>query len=317
MAVTPFVITRPYHFNLLVMAGIYTIVGVGLNLLIGFAGQMSLGHAAFYGIGAYTSAILTTKAGLPAWAALALAPLATGALAYAIGQPILRLRGLYLAMASFAFGEIMLIVFVEQADWTGGAMGTAGIPKLAVGNLVLDTPRVYFVLVWLLAAVVLWLALNLMRTRAGRALRALRDSEEAADALGVETAAFKVAIFALCAAFAGLGGALYAHYLGFVSPDSFTFVFNILVIVIVIVGGMHSVWGVPIGALAMTGLSEFLRQYKEFNLVIYGLVLMVMVALMPGGLIGALAWAAESGRRLLRMRRSRPEARGAPERAYE
>ncbi|MFQ5341078.1 MAG: branched-chain amino acid ABC transporter permease [Anaerolineae bacterium] len=314
---TPFLLSRPYYLNLLVMIGIYTIVCVGLNLLIGYAGQMSLGHAAFYGMGAYASAILTTKAGLSAWAGLALAPLITGAVAYVIGKPILRLRGLYLAMASFAFGEIMLIVFRAEVEWTGGPMGIAGIPKPVAGNIVLNTPKSYFVLVWLFAISITWLSLNLVRTRVGRALRALRDDEQAAESLAVSTASFKVAVFALSAAFAGLGGALYVHYLGFVSPDSFTFFFNILIIVIVIVGGMHSVWGALVGAFVMTGLSEFLRQYQDFNLVIYGLVLMVMVALMPSGLVGVAERLVGQARRWLNARWSRSDVLIEPGRAHE
>lgn len=289
MIAVPFITNRPYDLNLFVMAGIYAIVCIGLNLLIGYAGQMSLGHAAFYGIGAYTTTILTTKFGAPAWLGLGLAPIITGALAYLIGKPILRLRGLYLAMASFAFGEVMLILFNEQTQWTGGAMGTRGIPKLGIGGIELDTPGKFYYLVWILALLGLWIALNLVRTRVGRVLRAVRDNEDAARALGVDTASFKVAIFALSAAFAGLGGALYAHYLGFVSPESFNFFFNILVIVIVIIGGMHNVWGAVLGTFVMVWLGEFLRQYKELNMVIYGLALMLMVALMPGGLIGAVA----------------------------
>jgi len=286
MSVVPLITDQPYQLNLFVMAGIYTIICVGLNLLIGYAGQMSLGQAAFYGIGAYTTAILTTKFGAPAWLGLSLAPIITGALAYLIGTPILRLRGLSLAMASFAFGEIMLILFAEQTQWTGGVMGTRSIPKIALGTFELDTPGRFYYLVWILAVFVLWIALNLVRTRVGRVLRAVRDNEDAASSLGVDTASFKVAIFALSAAFAGLGGALYAHYLSFVSPDSFNFFVNIMVIVIVIVGGMRQVWGVVLGALLMVWLGEFLRQYKELNMVIYGLALILMVAFMPGGLFG-------------------------------
>lgn len=286
MGVVPLITDQPYQLNLFVMAGIYTIICIGLNLLIGYAGQMSLGHAAFYGIGAYTTAILTTKFGAPAWLGLSLAPIITGALAYLIGKPILRLRGLSLAMASFAFGEIVLILFAEQTQWTGGVMGVRGIPKIALGTFELDTPGRFYYLVWILAVFVLWIALNLVRTRVGRVLRAVRDNEDAASSLGVDTASFKVAIFALSAAFAGLGGALYAHYLSFVSPDSFNFFVNIMVIVIVIVGGMRQVWGVVLGALLMVWLGEFLRQYKELNMVIYGLALILMVAFMPGGLFG-------------------------------
>jgi branched-chain amino acid transport system permease protein len=222
-------------------------------------------------------------------AAMALAAL----VAYAFGIPILKLHGHYLAMATLAFGIIVYLVFVELKDLTGGPSGLAGIPRLAVGGFVFDSDRKFFYLTWGAVLGVVVLSLNLVDSRIGRALRAIHGSEVAAETLGVDAARFKVQVFALSAVYASLAGSLYAHYVTFVSPPTFGFIASVEFVVMAAVGGLASVWGAPLGALAVTLLAETIRDIVprllahasgEHEVIAYGLLLIVIMIFMPQGL---------------------------------
>jgi branched-chain amino acid transport system permease protein len=285
----PLLLTNSYHLMVLNIAALNIIVVIGLTLLLGYAGQISLGHAAFFGLGAYLSAILTTTYALPLWPTLILAMALTGGIAYVIGIPTLKLEGHYLVMATLGFNVIVYIVMVQLDSVTGGPSGFAGIPRLAVGGWVLDSDVKVYYLVWLLSGGVLLLALNLVHSRAGRAMAALSHNEIAARCSGVDVEAFKIKIFVTSAVLASLAGSLYAHYLTFVSPGSFSIFYSLQVVTMVLIGGMGSLWGAAFGAILLTVLPELLHAVKEYNVLVYGFVLMAVLIFFPQGLFPGIA----------------------------
>lgn len=290
----PTMVNGGYLLNVLVFVGINTMLAVGLNLLLGFAGQISLGQAAFYGLGAYLSGILTATHGWNPWMAIVVAAIAVGLLAFVIGFPILKLKGHYLAMATLGFGIILYIVFNEYVDVTGGPSGFPGIPGMSIGTHRFDSDLKSYYLIWVAALLVMLLAVNLSRSRIGRALRAIHDSEVAAQVLGVNAHLLKVQVFTCSAVISCIAGSLYAHTVTFISPSTFGFHFSVELLTMVIIGGLGSIYGSCLGAALLTLLPEFLRTFQDYDIVVYGLLLIVMTMFMPGGLVqgGALLWSA-------------------------
>ncbi|HET7874903.1 MAG TPA: branched-chain amino acid ABC transporter permease [Methylomirabilota bacterium] len=297
LAGIPVVVRTPSYLDVLIYVGIYTIVTCGLCLLTGYAGQISLGQAAFYGLGAYTSAILTVSYGVPAWLALIAGLVLTPAVAYGIGIPILKLKGHYLAMATLAFGIIAYLAFVEFKEVTGGPSGIPGVPPFSVLGFAFDTDVKRYYLTTAAALLTLLVARNVVDSRVGRALRSIHGSEVAAETLGVDTARQKLQVFALSAAMASLAGSLYAHHLGLVSPAAFTFVASVEFVVMAAIGGLASIWGAPFGAAAVTILTEVIRRVMprllsyasgEHEVIAYGLILIVIMIFMPEGLVAGL-----------------------------
>lgn len=322
-------------FDTVVRIGILTIVIVGLNLLMGYAGQISLGQAALYGMGAYASAILLTRAevlGLPAslvknwwWAWLVMigAMFFTGGFAYLVGRPILRLKGHYLAMATLGLGIMINILFRENfgikistLDLTGGFDGVHGIPRLSIGSFEIWPIERYFYLVWLVAILAIVLALNIVNSRVGRAFRAIHGSELAAQTMGIDSSHFKVSAFVIGAMFASLAGSLYAHFQAAVSPTPFSFGGSLELVVMAAVGGMSTIWGAPFGVAFILGLRELLRSRLhlvlegaggEHEIIAFGVILVVIMIFMPEGLV-------LGGRRLLnKWRHQRSISKTAPE----
>lgn len=281
----PLYFSGGYLMNVLIFVGINTLLVVALNLLLGFAGQISLGHAGFFGLGAYISAILTATHQVNPWLAMLAAALAVAALAFLIGFPVLKLKGHYLAMATLGLGIIIYIFFNEAVDITGGPSGFSGIPNLTIGTLVFDDDVKNYYLVWSFTLVVILLALNLANSRIGRALRAIHDSEVAARVMGVNVRLLKVQIFALSAFISALAGSLYAHVMTFVAPASFGFHFSVELVTMVIIGGLGSVYGSLLGAALLTLLPELLRAFQDYDIIIYGLILILSTMFMPGGLV--------------------------------
>jgi branched-chain amino acid transport system permease protein len=281
----PLVFKGGYLMNVLVFVGIHTMLAIALNLLLGYAGQISLGHAGFFGLGAYLSGILTATYGWNPWLAMPLAALLVGALAFLIGFPILKLKGHYLAMSTLGLGIIIYIAFNETVDLTGGPSGLPGIPNLAIGSLVFDSDVKNYLLIWSITLVTVLLGLNLANSRVGRALRAVHDSEVAARVMGVNARLLKVQIFALSAVISSIAGSLYAHTMTFISPASFGFNFSVELLTMVVIGGLGSIYGSFLGATLLTLLPEFLRAAHDYDIIIYGALLMVMVMYMPGGLV--------------------------------
>lgn len=290
-AFTVFVLLLPLYFqggylmNVLVFVGINTMLAIALNLLLGYAGQISLGHAGFFGLGAYLSGILTASYGWNPWLAMPVTAAVVGCLAGLIGFPILKLKGHYLAMATLGLGIIIYIVFNETVDLTGGPSGLSGIPNLALGGVTFDSDVKNYYLIWGFTLTVILFSLNLANSRVGRALRAVHDSEVAARVVGVNARILKVQIFALSALLSSLAGSLYAHTMTFISPASFGFNFSVELLTMVVIGGLGSVYGSFLGAALLTLLPEFLRAAHDYDIIIYGALLMLMVMFMPGGLV--------------------------------
>jgi branched-chain amino acid transport system permease protein len=287
-----------HYTGIMVFAGIYALITIGLSLLMGYAGQVSLGHAAFFGIGAYVSGILTTRFALNPWLALLFGVLAAALVALAVGAPSLRLRGHYLAMATLAFGIIVNIVFREEVALTGGPDGMINIPRIAVFGWVVDSTAKFYYLVWAAVAGAFVFTANLLQSPSGRALRALHTSEPAAAAMGIDIARTKVAVFIYSAALAALAGSLYAHYMNFINPSSFDLFFSIKLIIMIALGGMHSIWGAIVGAILVAFLSmEWLHFFEAYEIVVYGLILLVVTVFLPKGLVGVPAMIRERFRR--------------------
>ncbi len=285
VAVIPAVLKGNYLMNVLVFVGIHTMLSVSLNLLLGYAGQISLGQAGFFGLGAYLSGILTTAYGLNSWGAIAIAALVVGIIAFLIGFPILKLKGHYLAMATLGLGIIMYIIFNEAVSYTGGPSGLSGIPNLSIGTLVFDNDVKNYFLVWGIALAIILLALNLVHSRIGRALRSIHDSEVAARVMGVNARLLKVQIFTMSACISAIAGSLYAHTMGFIAPASFGFNFSVELVTMVIIGGLASIYGSILGAALLTMLPELLRAFQDYDIIVYGCLLIVMTMFMQGGLV--------------------------------
>jgi len=287
-----------------VAVGFHVILAVSLNLLIGYAGQISLGHAAFFGLGAYSSAILTTRYGWNPWLAMLAGLAAVLLVASLISRPILRLKGHYLAMATLGFGIIVHIVMVQAVTLTGGPDGLSGIPGLTLLDWSVRTDLHWY---WVVAGVMLavvWLSLNIVDSRTGRALRAVHGSEFAAEMMGIDTTRTKVQIFVLSALISAFAGSLFAHQQGFVSPDSFSFFVSIELVTMVVLGGMASTYGAVFGAVALTALKAGLVVFHDYEMVILGAILMVIMIFLPQGLFVGVA----RGLRLALTRRREPAA---------
>jgi branched-chain amino acid transport system permease protein len=281
----PVLLRNNYHLMVLNIAALNILVVVGLNLLMGYAGQISLGHAAFFGLGAYLSGVLTTTYGFPPWPTIFLAMVMTGAAAYAIGIPTLKLEGHYLVMATLGFNVIISIVLIQLEPVTGGPSGFSGIPRLQVGGWALNTDGKIYFLLWAVSIGSLILSLNLIHSRVGRAMAALHQNEVAARCAGIDTEGYKVKIFVLSAVLASLSGSLYAHYITFISPGTFSFFYSLQVVTMVLVGGRGSIWGSVFGALLLTLLPEGLHAVKEYNVLVYGLILTLVLIFFPDGLV--------------------------------
>ncbi|GAB4283172.1 MAG: branched-chain amino acid ABC transporter permease [Coriobacteriia bacterium] len=281
--------------KVLVFVALNLIIVSGLALVFGFAGQISLGHAAFYGLGAYTTGYLVTALDWPPLLGVTAAVLISGVGGLALALPSLRLKGHYLAMATLGFNEIMSVLFVEMDTITGGNNGLSGIPYFSVAGVRFDTPALNYWLVWGVAAVVMALAYNIVRGRPGRAMRALHGSEIGALASGVDTTRLKVQVFGLSAAFAGLAGALYAHSVGFVSPTTFSLETSVILVAMVVIGGSGSLAGPLIAAVVLTlvpyadalvpGLSaDTVALMQDWEADVYGILMIAVIILAPGGL---------------------------------
>jgi len=292
--ILPFIITNNYYRSVLVIIGIYTTVVVGLCLLMGYAGQISLGHAGFYGLGAYVSGVLTSTYDVSPWIAILLGAVGTGLVAYIIGIPIFRLQGHYLALATLGLGLIIHVVMMEEVDITGGPSGlTKSIPYLSIGRFELNTDFKYYFLVWIVALAAIILANNVVHSRIGRALRSVHGSEFAAQSLGVDTGKYKLQVFTLSAIYASVAGSLYAHYITFISPSPFGLMTSIQFLVMAVVGGLSSIWGPIFGVTAITLLTEGLKYIVpkmipqaggEYEIVVYGVILVIIMIFLPEGI---------------------------------
>ena len=277
-----------------VTAGINAILAVSLNLFMGYAGQISLGHAAFAGMGAYTSAILTTRYGVDPWLAMAAALALVAVIANLVARPVLRLKGHYLAMATLGFGIIVNIVMVQEDAITGGPDGMAGVPGLSLLGWRIDTDLEWYAVIAVVLLATVLASLNIAAARAGRALKAVHGSEVAAETMGIDTARAKTQVFVLSALIACFAGSLFAHQQAFVSPGSFGFFASIELVTMVVLGGIGSTFGAALGAIVLTLLPALLVVFEDYEMLIFGAILMLVMIFMPQGLFVGVAQAVRS-----------------------
>lgn len=279
----------PYSLHLLDLSFISAIAVLGLCFAFGYAGLLHLGQAAFVGIGAYASAVFSSRFGLMYWVSMPVAVVITAIIAIVIGVPMLRLRGHYLALATVGLNVSVEIVAKNWFEVTGGDNGMSGIPGIAIANFRFDTDQRFFYLVAAMLAVASVIALAIRHSRFGRAMIAVRDDEMACGASGVSVIATKVTAFTIAAAYAGVSGALYAHYAHYVAPNDFDLVRSITLLVMLIVGGETSIIGAAGGAVLISFAPEFLRFLGEAYLAIFGIGVLIILIVMPDGLAGALS----------------------------
>ena len=292
-----------WQLGILNLVALHAIVVLGLNLFIGYAGQISLGHAAFFGLGAYGSAILTTAVGMPAWVALPLTAAGVALAALVIGIPTLRLSGHTLAMATLGFNLIVHHLFVQWDPVTGGPSGLTGIPPFGAFGLTVQGEAAHFYLLWGTALVALTLAVNFVRSGVGRGLAALAEDETAAAAMGVDVRRGKIAVFTISAAFASVAGSLFAHYVGTITPDTFGIFASIDFMIMVVIGGLGSLWGSLAGAAFVTVLPYFLGPMQDLKEIVYGAIVVAVLLVLPRGLLAGLV-------DLAKARLARPDAAG-------
>lgn len=285
IVILPFVLGNAYYVRIATIVGIYVILVSSLNIIIGFTGMFSLGHAAFYGIGAYTSAMLTVMAGWPFWAALPVAGIVAGLFGALIGLATLRLQAVFLAFTTLGFGEITRIVILNWRSFTRGPLGIAGVPIPTLFGWTFDRNGYYYLVV-VLAALTVAIIHRVYHSRVGRAFVAIREDETAAKSMGVNVFAFKVLAFTMACVFAGIAGSFFAHFQRFVSADSFANLESFAIITMVALGGTGSIVGPILGALILVVIPEVFRFLAQYRGVIYGLILILVIVLKPGGLAG-------------------------------
>lgn len=302
-AVPPFL--NSYVNNVLFFFGLYALLGLSLNIIVGYTGLFNLGHAAFYAIGAYTAAILNTRYGIPTLWTLPVAGLLAAVVGWVVARPILRLRGDYLALVTIGFAEIVRIALTNNpGDLTGGPNGIVGIARPRLFGLILKTPLHHYYLVLVLVVVTIWAMRRLANSRVGRAWTYIREDQVAAEAMGIDTAGLKSLAFALGAGVAGAAGAVYAGKMSVVSPDAFVFWESVVMFAIVILGGAGSIPGVLVGALGMMVLPELFRGFVNYRMLVFGGAMVAMMVWRPDGL-----WPAHRNRKVPAGKSTRPAAK--------
>ncbi len=294
-ATAPAWVWNPYHLHTLIMAGIFAVLALSLNLLLGYTGQLSLGHAGFFGIGAYATGLLTVKLEWSPWLGLAAATALPAAAGWVIGRLALKLRGAYFVLLTISFGGVMSLVSVNWMDLTNGPLGLPGVPpvEIALPGLPVVSLRskgayYYLVLVAVVSSYLLCLAL--IRSRIGRALIALRENETLAESVGINGTHYLVLAALISAGMAGFAGGLYAHYTRFVSPEVFLFGYTVTMVIMVVAGGKGTLAGPIVGAVIFTVLPEALRALTswQWQMLVYGIVLIAVLFFMPRGIVPTL-----------------------------
>jgi len=275
-----------YYGSILVLSGIYIILALSLNLITGFTGQLALGQAGFMAIGAYTSAILAMRLNLPIFLAIIGGGLVSAFFGIIIGFPTLRLRGDYLAITTLGFGEIIRVLIINLEGLTGGASGLKGIPSLYQSDNFILNLVVNFTWVYSFVIIIIILVSNLIKSSPGRAIISIREDEIAANSMGINVPYYKMISFTFAAFIAGIGGALYAFYQGYLDPNMSGFLNSVNFVVIVVLGGMGSITGTILAGIAFTYIQELLRIFGDLRLVIFGLLLMLLMLFWQKGIMG-------------------------------
>ena len=286
LLIVPF-LGSDYLTNLLIVVMLHALPAIGVSLLMGYTGQISLGHAAFYGLGAYGAAAFSVHGGGDPWIGIALATFLVGVMSSYLGWVIFRLRGHYLAVATLGFGFIVNIAFVELRDWTGGPNGLPGIPPLDIPifDLSFHTDGTFFYVAWVAMILAVVMAQNLVNAPVGLVMRGIAESERAVSSLGNDVTSLKRKILVISAAVSAASGGLYAHYIGYISPQPFAIDFSIKLVVIIAIGGFRSIPGILFATLFVTVITEPLQELGYYDVVVYGLFLVVIIAYMPQGLL--------------------------------
>jgi branched-chain amino acid transport system permease protein len=279
-----------YYLHLFNLMIIYSIFSLGLNILTGFAGITSFGHAGFFAVGAYASAILCTRAGLPVMLALPLAAVLSALVGLLVSLPVIRISGIYLAMVTLGFAELVRLMAINWEGVTGGPLGISRIPPVAVFRVNLNGEKMLFYFLYPFFLLCTAVFVRIIRSRFGRSLGAIKDSESAAAAVGIPCARNKMLAFFLSGLYSGLAGGLYAHFDRYISPDTFQFDLSVLVLCMVVVGGMGSVAGSILGAVVLVIILEVFQPLGDFRLIVYGALLMIMITFFPNGLVGLFNW---------------------------
>ncbi len=275
-----------YQVDVLNSIGLYALLALSLNLILGEAGLFNMGHAAFYAMGAYTAAILNTRYQIPVLWTLPFSGLVAGLFALAVARPVVHLRGDYLLIVTIGVGEIVRIALVNDVfGITGGANGIFGISRPKLFGFVIRRPEEFFYLIWGFVALTIFLFLRLKQSRFGRALNYLREDEVAAEGSGINTDYYKLAVFGLGAAWAGMAGTLFAAKMTIISPESFSFWESVVLFMIVILGGAGSIPGVLLASALVVGLPELFREFAGARMLVFGLMMMVMMVIRPQGLL--------------------------------
>lgn len=287
MVAFPFVFTSSYILRIAITVLMFTVLSLSLNLLIGYLGQMSMGHAAFWGIGAYTAAILSTRYHVSSLGTFLAAMVVAGLFGLLLGLPVLKLKGYYLTVVTLGFCEIIRLVELNWMDLTRGSLGIANIPSLNFfGHIFKSSRSVYFVALILVILTVI-VVYNIVNSRIGLAIMAIRDDDVAATSVGINVFQYKVMVFIIAGMLAGLAGAFYAHYISFIDPSGFTTGQSMDLVIIAIFGGLGSIPGAVLGAAVLTILPETMRFLDEYRGMIYGVIIVIMMLVKPDGLLGS------------------------------
>jgi branched-chain amino acid transport system permease protein len=286
LAILP-ALLNDYFRDVMTLTCLYVILALGLNIVVGQAGLLNLGYVAFYAVGAYTYAILSTRYGLSFWPGLAVGAASASAFAATIGLATLRLRGDYFAIVTLGLGEITRIVLNNWDGMTGGPNGISQIPRPVLAGYALHTTLDFYYLALLLAIIAMFAIQRLMDSRIGRAWVAIREDEVAAEAMGINTFRLKLLAFVIGSAWAGIAGVFFAAKMAFVSPESFTFFESVMILCMVVLGGMGSIPGIILGALLLIALPEVFRDFQDYRMLAFGVALVLMMIFKPQGLLGS------------------------------
>jgi branched-chain amino acid transport system permease protein len=288
VAVLPWFLPSNFYVRIATLVYINALAVLGLNLLMGFAGQVSLGHAAFFGLGAYAVAVGPTHLGIPSWAALVGGVLLSALIAFVVGRPILRLKGYYLAVATLGMGLLTAMVIANEVAWTGGPNGMP-VPRLVVFDWRVTGSQMWYWVAGISLVLGAWVAVNLIESPTGRAFRAIHDSETAARVLGIDIARYKLAAFVISAMYGTLAGAYVALFDGFVTPDTSSFIRSIEFVVMAVLGGLGSILGSIVGAAILIILPQLLTVFHDYEHIVLGLIMIVFMIFLPAGIVPSLA----------------------------
>ena len=281
----PLVLGDGYYINVMNFIAIYSIVALGLCLLLGYGGQLSISHSAFFAIGAYVSPIICLRYGLHPLVSIVLSQGIAAIAAWGIGAVVLRLKGHYLAIATLSF-TIIIEVLIRELDWlTGGLEGLSSIPPISLGGFLIDSDWRFYFIIWSVVMLLLLFGLNLVNSRVGRIFRAIREAEDIASLFGADVKKYKVKLFILSSVYASFAGSLYAHYINFVCPAAGSIMFAIEIILVIAIGGYTLLWGAMLGVAFITILNEYLVALAEYKRTIYGLALILTMLFFPNGVL--------------------------------